>query len=102
MDIFNRISHPTSTKNTITDASKFEAELAMIRQNGYSMDNEEWFDYMIGAAVPILADNGSLIGSLSTHALSTRKSVAVLQKEIPLMLGAVADLKNCLTNKIQI
>ncbi len=54
---------------------------------------------MIGAAVLILADNGTLIGSLSTHALSTRKSIKVLQKEIPLMLSAVADLKSCLTNE---
>jgi IclR family acetate operon transcriptional repressor len=99
MDIFNRISQPKSTKNTITSALKFEEEIKMIRQNGYSIDNEEWFDHMIGAAVPILADNGTLIGSLSTHALSTRKSIKVLQKEIPLMLSAVADLKNCLTNE---
>ncbi len=99
MDIFNRISQPKSTKNTITSALKFEEEIKMIRQNGFSIDNEEWFDHMIGAAVPILADNGTLIGSLSTHALSTRKSIKVLQKEIPLMLSAVADLKNCLTNE---
>jgi hypothetical protein len=54
---------------------------------------------MIGAAVPILVDNGTLIGSLSTQALSTHKSIKVLQKEIALMLSAVADLKSCLTNE---
>jgi DNA-binding IclR family transcriptional regulator len=98
MDIFNRISHPKSTKNTITNASKFEAEIKKIRRDGYSIDNEEWFDHMIGAAVPIIGDNGSLIGSLSTHALSTRKSIRVLQEEIPLMLSVIADLKSCLTS----
>jgi DNA-binding IclR family transcriptional regulator len=98
MDIFNRISHPKSTKNTITNASEFEAEIKKIRRDGYSIDNEEWFDHMIGAAVPIIGDNGSLIGSLSTHALSTRKSIRVLQEEIPLMLSVIADLKSCLTS----
>jgi len=98
MDIFNRISQPKSTKNTITNASKFEAEIKKIRRDGYSIDNEEWFDHMIGAAVPIIGDNGSLIGSLSTHALSTRKSIRVLQEEIPLMLSVIADLKSCLTS----
>lgn len=99
MDIFNRISKPESTKNTITNALKFAEEIKKIRHDGYSLDNEEWFDHMIGAAVPIFADNGTLIGSLSTHALSTRKSIQVLEKEIPLMQSAVQELKNCLVSE---
>ena len=96
LSIFKRIGKSKSARNTITSATKFKAELQRIRDSGYALDNEEWFDDMNGAAVPIFADNGSLAASLSTHALATRKTMQKLDDEIPLMLKAAKDIKNCL------
>ena len=96
LGIFERINKAESARNTITCPEVFEKELMHIRETGFSLDNEEWFDDMNGAAVPIFADNGTLVACLSTHALATRKSIQTLQDEIPLMRAAAKDLKACL------
>lgn len=94
--IFDRITDKTSARNTIKSADAFEKELENIRTTGYAIDREEWFDDMVGAAVPIRSDTGLLIACLSTHALSTRKSISKLEKEIHLMEAAAEKLKTCL------
>ena len=96
LSIFKRIGNTKSARNTITSTKKFETELKRIRESGYALDNEEWFDDMNGAAVPIMVDNGTLVASLSTHALATRKTMKKLENEIPLMLKAAKNIKNCL------
>ncbi len=98
MGIFNRIKTKESARNTITQWVDFEKELEVIRSQQYSLDHEEWFDDMNGAAVPILSEEGFLMAILSTHALATRKSMKTLQAEIPLMVNAANELKSCLRN----
>ena len=96
--IYQRITKVNPARGTITETDLFAAELQRIRNAGHAMDNEEWFDDMNGAAVPIFSDDGTLIACLSTHALATRKSVAKLKSEIPLMVNAAKNLKACLIN----
>ncbi len=98
LGIFKRINVKDSARHTITKSPEFKKELIKIQQDGYALDHEEWFDDMVGAAVPILSDDGVLLASLSTHALATRKSIHTLEEEIPLMLEAARELKNCLIN----
>ena len=97
LGVFDRISEKKSARNTITSKTAFEAELEQIRGVGYALDKEEWFDDMVGAAVPIYGASGALIACLSTHALTTRKSVMDLEKEMPLMLEVAQKLKACLS-----
>ncbi len=97
LGIYERIADKNSTRNTITDPDAFAEELNQIRREGYALDKEEWFDDMIGAAVPIYANSGTLIASLSTHALTTRKSIDDLENEIPLMIDTAEKLKACLS-----
>ncbi|MFT5261026.1 MAG: IclR family acetate operon transcriptional repressor [Saprospiraceae bacterium] len=96
--IFNRINKVGNARNTIVDADRFAEELHHIRDVGYALDNEEWFNDMNGAAVPIFSDEGTLMASLSTHSLATRKSIAKLEEEIQIMANAAIELKACLTN----
>jgi len=96
LGIFKRIKAKDSARNTITKLSEFKQELIKIKQHGYALDHEEWFDDMVGAAVPVLSDDGVLAACLSTHALATRKSMQKLHDEIPLMLEAAKELKSCL------
>ena len=96
LGIFERISDKKSARNTITAKSGFAAELEQIRTVGYAIDKEEWFNDMVGAAVPIYGENGALIACLSTHALTTRKSVEDMEKDMPLMLDVAQKLKVCL------
>ena len=96
MGIFERIKIKQSARNTIIESTAFRQELEVIRDQQYSLDHEEWFDDMNGAAVPIFSDSGYLMSILSTHALATRKSIQTLKEEIPLMLEAALELKSCL------
>lgn len=98
-EIYKNISPQKSARNTITGTAKFAKELAKIRDAGYAIDNEEWFDDMIGASVPIFSHNGALIACLSTHALVTRKSLDLLAAQIPLMQEAARKLQNCLISE---
>ena len=94
--IFERIAQKKSARSTITDPAAFTDELTRIRDAGFALDQEEWFDDMVGAAVPIFAETGALIACLSTHALTTRKSINDMEKEIPLMREVAGKLRNCL------
>lgn len=96
LGVFERIADKTSARNTIVDAAAFDEELARIREFGFALDKEEWFDDMVGAAVPVLADSGALVACLSTHALTTRKSIEDLKNEIPLMRDVAGKLRHCL------
>lgn len=99
LQVYDSISNKDSARNTITDTKKFAKELNQIRDVGYSLDNQEWFDDMVGAAVPILDNNSNLIACLSTHALVTRKPIGILKEQIPLMQEAARKLKECLLSK---
>lgn len=98
-EIYKSLSAHKSARNTITRTSQFTKELAKIRDAGYALDNEEWFDDMVGASVPIFSHNGSLVACLSTHALVTRKSLDLLVAQIPLMQEAAMKLRKCLISE---
>jgi IclR family transcriptional regulator, acetate operon repressor len=53
MGIFDRIFKKTSARNTIVCGAMFERALLEIRETGFAFDDQEWFDDMIGASVPI-------------------------------------------------
>jgi len=93
MGIFERISQKPSARNTIVDAASFKAELSEIREQGFALDDQEWFDDMVGAAVPIFNDGGSLAACLSTHSLITRKPVQSLRDKVAVMKAAAEELR---------
>ncbi len=96
MDVFARVQDKKRARGTITNPRKFADELELIRQNGFSLDIEEWYDDMVGAAVPIWSDKGTLIACLSTHLLKTRKTMDEVRGFIDPMQKAVVELKSCL------
>ena len=53
IQIFKNIKTPKTSKNTITDIKRFKKELGDIKKQGYSFDDEEWFNGMVGVSVPI-------------------------------------------------
>ena len=85
IDIFSHTDRTKRAVNTILTEKDFVAELDRIEARHYSVDNEEWFDGMIGAAVPICDRNGVLCCCLSTHSLTSRKKIEDLEAKIPVM-----------------
>ena len=94
MGVFERISQKPSARNTIIDAASFSLELKEIKDQGFALDDQEWFDDMVGAAVPIFNEDGSLAACLSTHSLITRKPVQSLRNEITIMKAAAENLRS--------
>ena len=96
IDVFKSIPVSANAKNLITTQKKFSAELDKIRARGYAFDNEEWFDGMIGAAVPIYNQNGALCSCLSTHSFTSRKSMSDFEAKISVMQDTAKKLEKIL------
>ena len=93
LEVFRDIRPDRRASNTIITQKKFDAELQAIADRGYALDDEEWFDGMVGAAVPVLNKEGKLCACLSTHALTTRKSADEIDADISYMLNAAKLLE---------
>lgn len=96
LDIFKSIKITRPAKNLITTQKGFSAELDQIQMRGYAFDNEEWFDGMIGASVPVYNQNGHLCSCLSTHSLTSRKSMEDLEAKISIMQATAKKIENIL------
>jgi IclR family pca regulon transcriptional regulator len=53
------------TPNTITKRDALEAELARVREQGYSINDEEWVLGLRSTASPILDDSGVVVGAIN-------------------------------------
>ena len=84
--------------NIIVDWDRFKYELEMINLQGLALDEEEWFDQMVGAAIPIKLEYGG-IAYFSIHSISSRKTICQIKSEIPRMQEAELKLGKSL-NKI--
>ena len=96
IQIFKNIKTPKTAKNTITDISKFKKEIKKIKDQGYAFDDEEWFNGMVGASVPIFNSNKELCFCLSTHTAKSRKDINDLKKVLTIMLSSANNLKKAL------
>lgn len=93
IQIFKDINPKKSARNTITSSRRFSSELETIRERHYALDDEEWFDGMVGASVPITNGKEAPCAFLSTHSLITRKTVNDVEDKVPAMQAAAKELK---------
>ena len=98
--VFEDIERGIRARNTITKKKPFAEELKKIADQGYALDDQEWFDDMVGASVPIKNANGALCACLSTHALNTRKPLSVVHEQIPIMQSAAGELEKLFFSEI--
>ncbi len=96
LEIFRNINPEKKGPKTILTQKKFSEELDAITARGYALDNEEWFEKMVGAAVPVRNQEGKMCASLSTHTLTMRKTIDQIEENVPYMLKAARALENML------
>jgi len=82
-DLIRSVKLKKYTETTITDPDKLEAELAQIRDRGYSSNDEEFVRGVVGAAVPVLDSKRRVIAAIACHAPSARTSLEKLESLIP-------------------
>ena len=80
------------TANTLTDPDALLAEIQRVREQGYSLDREEFMEDMIALAVPILDVNDRLMATLAFHAPTQRFSIERAMEYLEPMRHAAADL----------
>jgi DNA-binding IclR family transcriptional regulator len=86
-------------ERTITSKALLMDEIARIRDQGFSEDNEEFIDAMIALAVPVLDQHDRLVSTLSFHAPTPRMSMEVAHTHLNRLRKAAGDLGQLLTDQ---
>ena len=81
------VSH---TPTTITSRSRFDAELAVVAERGWSVDDAEYEDYVNCVAMPVRDASNRVVAAVSVAALKGRADLTALELLLP-DLRAVTD-----------
>jgi len=80
------------TENTITDPDALHAELELIRERGYSIDNQEFLAGVVCLAVPVRDKKGGICAGLAISAPNARMSVTKAVEHLPALFEAADQL----------
>lgn len=86
------------TPSTIIDRDRLRDEIALTRERGYGVDNEEFMVNMVALAVPIADDQGRLLSTLSFHAPAMRVSVEAAAGHFERLRAAAAELSKLIVS----
>lgn len=71
------------TDQTLTTAEALQEELVEIKSHGYGFDREEHEPTIICVSVPILSQNGRVLGAVSVTSTTQRTNLAGLESHVP-------------------
>lgn len=74
-DFIASLTFTKATARTISDSETLLTELATIRKNGYSLDQEEFAEGMLALAVPVTDNEGRFVAALAVLGPTQRMSV---------------------------
>lgn len=83
---------PRFTRNTITDFRKLEDELALVRELGYALDNEEIMDSLRCVAAPIRDHSGKVVAAASVSGPVSRLAGEKFTQLVKLLVRTAADV----------
>lgn len=84
------------TAATITDRLALEAELGVIAERGYSIDNEEFLQGLVAVAVPVRDARGAMVAAIACHGPTARLSIEKLLSYLPLLQEAAQRIARLL------
>ncbi len=80
------------TEHTLTDVKAIQKEMQLIRERGYSTDDEEFMSGMTAVAVPVWDGQNKLLATLSVHAPMQRRAIKSLLDCLPALHSAAKQL----------
>jgi len=83
--IIEQQSFHVFTPHTLSTPEALRDELQKIKANGYGFDREEHEPGIICVAVPILTENGRVLGALSVTSTTSRTNLAGLEGYVPIL-----------------
>jgi len=96
--IWNRTVPIQFTPQTITSLAAMEKEIALIRQRGYAVDDEEHELGVRCVAAPILDFSGSPVAAISLSAPAIRLTDSEIEKYAPMVLDAASNISRYFGN----
>ena len=84
------------TANTHHDVTGLLAELAKIARQGFAIDDEEFKEGMVAAAVPVLDPKGRFYAALAFHGPTQRLSVATAKSNVGILQIGARQLSNAI------
>jgi DNA-binding IclR family transcriptional regulator len=89
------------TRTTITDVRRLKEELARVRRQGYSTDNEEFMSGVVCIAAPVRsARDGQVCAGLAISAAEARLTLAGVKRFLPDLRRAAARLSRTLADGV--
>lgn len=67
---------PSYTPRTLTDPDRLEADLEKVRRDGFSLNDQEYLLGLIGIAVPVRREDGTVFAGLAVQAPTARMDEA--------------------------
>jgi len=83
---------PRYTRNTLTDVASLEAELSRVRDQGYSIDNQEIMDSLKCVAAPIRDQSGNVISAISLSGPISRMQGQRFQTAVKLVTKTADEI----------
>jgi len=93
---FRRTTLPAFTRNTITTPAQLRAELQLIRERGYSVDNEEYEEGLRCVGAPVRDYTGNVVAAISVAGPAFR----VTMEAVPLMAQVVLEAAHQLSMEL--
>lgn len=98
LSLLSGVNFEKFAKNTLTDFDQLELQVKLIKQRGYSLDNEELIDGMVALSVPILDTRGAYLASLFCHCPLIRKNTDDLLNTLPILKRYALEFEGMLRN----
>lgn len=89
------------TDHTLTDAQRLGAALDKARTTRIGTDEEEFIVGVVCVSVPVVADDGAVIGGIAVSAPEARVALDQLLKFVPRMREAAAKLAATFSDRIE-
>lgn len=90
-EVMSTLQMNALTVNTITDRSRLDSQLSLIRRQGFAVSHGEWIADASGIAAPIFDQFNDPVGAISISGPSQRFSERVIEQfTFPLIHAAVA------------
>ena len=91
-DLLRRTGMPEHTEHTITDPDAFAKALIWVDEHGYAIDDEEQ-EHGVRCVAVAVPDAPTRLG-LSVSGPATRMTPAVIERTVPILRAAAADLSH--------
>ncbi|MGB0867289.1 MAG: IclR family transcriptional regulator [Granulosicoccaceae bacterium] len=88
------LSLESRATNTITDPASLLEELHRVEKQGYALDNEEFMEGMVAAAVPVNDLNGKFCAAIAFHAPCQRVHLEAARAQIETLQAAAQRLSD--------